>query len=156
MASAYDLVVIGSGSAARTVVATCARAGWRIALVDHRPLGGTCMLRGCDPKKVLISGAEAVAAAQRMQGAGVDGAPRIEWPDLMQFKRSFTDGVPARQEQRYADSGVDVYRDTAGFTGKRSLRVGDVELAAERIVIAAGAEPLALPISGSSTDCRAV
>ncbi len=45
-------------------------AGWTVAVVDHRPFGGTCALRGCDPKKMLISGAEAIDAARRMKGRG--------------------------------------------------------------------------------------
>ncbi|HZC37185.1 MAG TPA: hypothetical protein VE221_00755 [Sphingomicrobium sp.] len=49
-----------------------AKAGWRTAVVDHRPFGGTCALRGCDPKKVMVSGEEAVSAFRRMLGRGVD------------------------------------------------------------------------------------
>lgn len=137
MAADYDLVVIGSGSAARTVTQTCADADWRVAIIDHRPLGGTCVLRGCDPKKALIS------------GAGVDGAPGIDWPALMRFQRGFTEGVPESQAQRYARLGIDRYNGTAVFTGERSLRVGGSEVTARNIVIAAGAEPVRLPIAGA-------
>ena len=54
----YDLVIIGSGTAAWVAGLRMRAAGWSVALVDHRPFGGTCALRGCDPKKMLISGAE--------------------------------------------------------------------------------------------------
>lgn len=47
----FDLVVIGTGSAASTVAYECRKAGWEVAIVDSRPFGGTCALRGCDPKK---------------------------------------------------------------------------------------------------------
>jgi glutathione reductase (NADPH) len=50
--SVYDLVVIGTGVAASTVAWECHSAGWKIAIIDSRPFGGTCALRGCDPKKV--------------------------------------------------------------------------------------------------------
>ena len=76
--------------------------GQAVAVVDHRPFGGTCALRGCDPKKMLISGAEAMDAAHRMQGRGVAGELRISWPELIAFKRTFTDPVPQKQESRYA------------------------------------------------------
>jgi pyruvate/2-oxoglutarate dehydrogenase complex dihydrolipoamide dehydrogenase (E3) component len=77
----YDLVIIGSGTAAQMVGSRMRAAGWSVALVDHRPFGGTCALRGCDPKKMLISGAEAIDAQARMRGHGVVGDARIDWRD---------------------------------------------------------------------------
>ena len=47
----YDLVIIGSGTAAQVASARVRAAGWSVALVDHRPFGGTCVLRGSDAKK---------------------------------------------------------------------------------------------------------
>jgi glutathione reductase (NADPH) len=58
MARAYDLIVIGSGTAAQVASYQMACAGWKVAVVDHRPFGGTCALRGCDPKKMLLTGAQ--------------------------------------------------------------------------------------------------
>ncbi len=49
--SRYDLVEIGTGTAAKKVALTCRRAGWSVAVIDHKPFGGTCPLRGCDPKR---------------------------------------------------------------------------------------------------------
>lgn len=57
----YDLVVIGSGSAAMGASNRTAAAGWKVAVIDYRPFGGTCALRGCDPKKMLITGAQVSA-----------------------------------------------------------------------------------------------
>jgi pyruvate/2-oxoglutarate dehydrogenase complex dihydrolipoamide dehydrogenase (E3) component len=84
----YDLVVIGSGTAAQVASTRVRRTGRTVAMVDHRPFGGPCALRGCDPKKMLISGVEAIAAAHRMQGHGVAGELRISWPELIAFKRT--------------------------------------------------------------------
>jgi glutathione reductase (NADPH) len=53
----YDVIVLGSGSAGYTVASTCREAGRRIALVEAREFGGTCPLRGCNPKKVLVQAA---------------------------------------------------------------------------------------------------
>jgi glutathione reductase (NADPH) len=47
----YDLVIIGSGTGAQAASSRMRAAGWSVALVDHRPFGGTCALRGCDPKR---------------------------------------------------------------------------------------------------------
>src|SRR5260370_4495268 len=93
-----DLVVVGTGSAAGAVAYTCRSAGWTVTVIDSRPCGGTCQLRGCDPKKVLVGAAELVDWDRRMQSNGVP-APglTIDWPDLMRFKRTFTDPVPAER-----------------------------------------------------------
>src|SRR5215469_12016803 len=88
---ACDLVVIGSGTAAQVVSFRARAAGWSVAVIDHLPVGGTCALRGCDPKKMLISGAEAIDMARRMRGRGVTGELGISWPELIAFKRTFTD-----------------------------------------------------------------
>ncbi len=58
----FDLVVIGAGTAATSVANKCASAGWSVAIIDELPYGGTCALRGCDPKKMLRRGAELVDA----------------------------------------------------------------------------------------------
>jgi len=58
----YDLVIIGSGTGAQAASSRMRAAGWSVALIDHRPFGGTCALRGCDPKRVLMSGGEAIDA----------------------------------------------------------------------------------------------
>ena len=106
----YDLIVIGSGTAAQVAIARVRKRGWRVAVIDHRPFGGTCALRGCDPKKMLVSGEEAIDAARRMKSHGLDGEVRIDWPSLMAFKHSFTDPIPAKQARHYSDLGVDAYQ----------------------------------------------
>ncbi len=64
----YDLIVIGTGSAASAVAYRCRREKWTVAVIDSRPFGGTCALRGCDPKKVLLAAAEALYWGQRLSG----------------------------------------------------------------------------------------
>src|SRR6516164_9978016 len=115
MTKPYDLVIIGSGTAAQVASARVRAAGWRVAVVDHRPFGGTCALRGCDPKKMLISGAEAIDAAHRMREHGVRGEARIDWRDLMMFKRSFTNAVPPNLEKDFAENGIDAFHGVARF-----------------------------------------
>ena len=67
-----------------------------MAIVDELPYGGTCALRGCDPKKILRRGAEIVDAARLLHGKGIDAnGLAINWADLMKHKRGFTDPVPA-------------------------------------------------------------
>ena len=148
MAEQYDLVVIGAGTAAVNAAMRVRAAGWKVAVVDFRPYGGTCALRGCDPKKMLISGAAAVDYAQRMHKNGVMGEVHIEWPRLMAFKRSFTDPVPEKMEHRYSDKGIDTYHGKAKFTAKNSIDVDGQALEAKYILLASGAEAVKLDIPG--------
>ena len=148
MAKRYDLVVVGSGAAASGVASRVRQAGRSVAIVDCRPFGGTCALRGCDPKKVLVSGAEAVRAARRLAGHGIRGEPSIDWGGLMAFKRTFTDPVPEERARDYREQGIEAFRGTARFTGPRELSVDGADIEARNIVLAAGAEPVPLGIQG--------
>ena len=148
MAKQYDLVIVGTGTAARVAAMRIRKAGWRAAIVDFRPFGGTCALRGCDPKKMLVGGASALDHARRMRGKGVEGEVRIDWPALMAFKRTFTDPVPQNHESSYAKAGVDTYHGEACFTGPATLAVGGETLEGRHVLIASGAEPVRLGIPG--------
>lgn len=148
MQNEYDLVVVGSGTAAMVAAMRVREAGWRVAVVDFRPFGGTCALRGCDPKKMLIGGAEAFDHASRMHGKGVTGDTTIDWPGLMAFKRSFTDPVPRKHLERYAAKGIDTYHGEARFIGRNQLAVGAETLAFRHVLLACGAGPVPLGIPG--------
>ena len=146
---AYDLIVIGTGTAAQVAVAKVRAADWSVAVIDHLPFGGTCALRGCDPKKMLVSGEEAVDAAARMSGRGVQGALSIDWPQLMAFKRSFTDPIPDKQEQRYAKLEVATFHGLARFADPETIEVDGRRLKARHVLIATGARAIPLGIPGS-------
>ena len=148
MAMSYKLIVIGTGTAAMVAAMRVRAAGWTVAVIDFRPFGGTCALRGCDPKKMLVGGAAAADHARRMRGKGVVGEIALDWSDLVAFKRSFTDPVPKKHEQRYADMGIDTYHGRARFTDCSTLEVEGQALEAEHVLIAAGAEPNRLGIPG--------
>ncbi len=149
MSKNYDLVAIGTGTAASVAAARCRSAGWRVAVIDHLPFGGTCALRGCDPKKVLVGAAEAIDHVRRMHGRGVGGGePAIAWQELMKFKRTFTQPVPAMKEENFAQKGIDAYHGRARFRGPHSVEVGGEVLEGRYFLIAAGAVPARLGIPG--------
>jgi glutathione reductase (NADPH) len=146
----FDVIAIGTGSAASTVAARCREAGWQVAVVDSRPFGGTCALRGCDPKKVLVGAAEAVDWARRMKGKGIQAAKlEIDWPELMRFKRSFTDPVPQRRKDGFAKTGIVAFHGRARFAGPTTVQIGEETLEGRYVVIAAGAAPVDLEIPGT-------
>lgn len=146
----YDLIAIGTGTAAMVSAMRCRKADWRVAVVDHRPYGGTCALRGCDPKKMLVAAAEVADGVTRMSEKDViRGELTIDWGALQRFKRSFTDGVPESREQALKERGIAAWHGRARFTGPNEIQIGDETIEAKRIVIAAGAEPAKLPIKGA-------
>lgn len=145
----YDLIVIGTGTAASVTAFNGRKAGWSVAVIDHRPFGGTCALRGCDPKKMLVAATEVIDGFERMGGIDtVRGEVRIDWAALQRHKHSFTDRVPDKREQAYGKQGIDTYHGRASFTGANSVEVDGTTLKAEKIVIAVGAQPGQLPIEG--------
>jgi glutathione reductase (NADPH) len=146
----FDLLVIGTGTAAGVVAHKCRRAGWSVAVIDSRPFGGTCALRGCDPKKVLVGAAEAVDQVNRLRGKGVRAdALRVEWSELMRFKRAMIETVSGEREDGFARAGIETFHGRARFVGPNSVRVGDHILEGRHLLIAAGAKPADLGVEGS-------
>lgn len=145
----FDLIAIGTGTAAATVATKCRQAGWRVAVIDARPFGGTCALRGCDPKKVLVGAAELIDWHRRMEGHGIvsEGA-HIDWATLMQFKRTFTEPVPESRERAFARASIQTFHGWARFVDRTSVRVGEETLTGRYILIATGARPATLNIPG--------
>jgi glutathione reductase (NADPH) len=148
MRSSFDLIVIGTGEAGSAVATGCRGAGWEVAIVDSRPFGGTCGLRGCDPKKVLVGAAEVVDRKLRMQSKGVTGDARIDWPDLIRFKRTFTDPFPKAREDGFIKAGIATFHGPARFIDKTTVQVGDDLLEGNYVVVATGAWPAELNIAG--------
>lgn len=144
----FDLVVVGSGTAAMLAAFRVRAAGWSVAIVDEKPFGGTCALRGCDPKKMLVAGVEVVDGARRMQEHGVAGQVGINWRELIRFKRTFTDPIPDRHQQRYDEKGIATFHGRARFTSPNILSINGSEVQARHILIASGAKPVRLGISG--------
>lgn len=144
----FDLVVVGTGTAGKTVVEAARQAGKSVAIIDKAPFGGTCSQRGCDPKKVLVGAAELVGRTAQLVGKGIQDKAAINWHDLMQFKETFTNSIPEQTEKKFADEGITQFHGVATFTSANSIRIGDDELQAKHIVLATGQRPKSLEIPG--------
>src|SRR5580658_3205820 len=150
MTRQFDVIAIRTGSAASAVASRCREAGWQVSIVDSRPFGGTCALRGCDPKKVLVGAAESVDWTRRMKGKGIQAEKlQMDWPELMRFKRSFTEPVPKRREDGFARAGIAAFHGTARFAAQTTVQVGEETLVGRYVVIAAGQVPADLDIPGA-------
>lgn len=153
----YDVFIIGSGMSGMTIANKCASKGLKVGITDELPYGGTCALRGCDPKKVIIGATEVRDFAKRLRGKGIDTIPQINWKDIMAFKQSFVDKMPPKIEKGYKENGIDTFHNSAKFLSENSLQVGKEQVKANKIVIASGSKPRNLEFEGghfakSSTD----
>jgi glutathione reductase (NADPH) len=149
MPTSYDLVVIGTGEAGSPAAFACREAGWNVAIADSRPFGGTCALRGCDPKKVLVGASELVDWSRRFRiKEVVSGDLRIDWPGLMRFKTTFTAPVPKRREEAYAEAGIVALHGVVQFLNPHTLRIGGEEVEAKHVLVASGAKPRRLSVPG--------
>ncbi|GAA6618825.1 dihydrolipoyl dehydrogenase family protein [Scytonema sp. NUACC26] len=149
MTRKFDLIVIGTGVAGSTVAKQCRAAGWDVAIIDSLPFGGTCALRGCTPKKVLVDAAALMDWNHRMLQKGIDYQNiRIDWQALMRFKRTFTSPVPQKREQEYAEAGIAMFHGRARFVDETTVQVNDDTLQGRYVLIATGSKPLKLGIPG--------
>ncbi|MEO6976139.1 MAG: NAD(P)/FAD-dependent oxidoreductase [Gallionella sp.] len=153
----FDLIVIGGGTAGNGVARMASNAGWKVASIDSLPFGGTCALRGCDPKKMLIAVTEGIEWARNLDGKGLKGQASVDWPDMINFKRTFTDAMPGRIEGGLEKAGITVLHGEASFTGRDKIEMNGETLSAKHFHIATGARPMTLNIPGedllaTSTD----
>ncbi|MFN4277572.1 MAG: dihydrolipoyl dehydrogenase family protein [Ferrovibrio sp.] len=153
----FDLIVIGAGTGGNGVARMTTAAGWKVASIDSLPYGGTCALRGCDPKKMLVAVTEGVDWAQNLKSKGLEAQISVDWPDMMAFKRSFTDAMPPRIETGLEKAGVATLHGDARFTGPDTIELNGGSLRARHFHIATGARPMTLNIPGeelliTSTD----
>ncbi len=109
MEEEFDLIVIGTGSGGSVAASKCNNAGWKVAIIDSRPFGGTCARRGCDPKKVLVGAAEMIDGIDRMKGNGITSGSSINWPELMAFKRTFTEPCRITEWRTFKKQGFTLF-----------------------------------------------
>lgn len=149
MSNKFDLFVIGTGVAGGRIASALGRAGKKVGICDYKEYGGTCGLRGCNPKKVLTSAAEAQARLQAFQEIGaITGETAIDWGKLIQFKEEFVEGLPGHKRKAFTRNNVKMYQGMAKFIDRNKLQIGDEAIESEIIVIATGATPRKLNIPG--------
>ncbi len=142
MAFEFDLIVIGAGSGGVRASRISAGHGARVAVIEESRPGGTCVIRGCVPKKLLMYGSAFSADAADAAGYGwqvsVDGH---DWPALIAAKNAELDRLEGIYRSLLTNAGVELIEGRGIVTGPNSVRVGDRELTAERILVATGGWP---------------
>lgn len=150
MVKAVDVLVIGTGTAGYTIALALSKAGRQVAVVDNRPYGGTCAMRGCQPKKYLVAAAEVAHLSHQMSRIGIQPVAQIDWPALMKSKSAFTEAVPDRTEKVFKKAGIEQLHGTARFISADEVEIGpDLTIRAEHIVIATGSKTAKLEFPGA-------
>src|SRR4051812_40787599 len=144
-----DAVVIGAGNAGQAAAHELRAAGRSVVVAEQRDVGGTCPLRGCVPKKVLVAAAETldIIARATRQGIAVD-APKLDWGALIAKKRSIVAGTSESEENDLRSRGIDLVHGHARFVGERAIAIGERRYEAEAIVVAGGGHPRPLDVKG--------
>ncbi len=145
----FDTIIVGSGTSAYYIADGLARADHTIAMIDDRPYGGTCALRGCQPKKYLVSNAEAVAMGRHLLGRGIRAGAEPDWTAMQALKSRFLDGRSEAEVTAWQKKGIATYSGRATMTGPDTMVVNGSQLKAKTIVLATGASPRRSGINGS-------
>ncbi|MBX2881155.1 MAG: glutathione-disulfide reductase [Granulosicoccus sp.] len=151
MSSHYDLIAIGAGSGGLSVANRAASYGARCAIVEQDvQLGGTCVNRGCVPKKVMWYGSGIAQSLKDAQGYGFDLTQNgFDWSKLVARREEYIRGINEWYHSYLSDPKVDTYSGHARVSGANTVSVGDVELTADRIVLAPGGTPVVPDIPGA-------
>ena len=140
----YDLLVLGAGSGGTRASRVAAAHGARVAVAEEYRVGGTCVIRGCVPKKLLVYGAhfaEDLKDAKRF-GWDVPDECHFDWGRLKDNVHAEVDRINAAYADTLRNNGVDILHARAEVTGPHSVRLANgEEKTAERILVAVGAHP---------------
>ena len=146
----YDLFVIGAGSGGVRAARVAAGHGARVAIAEEHRIGGTCVIRGCVPKKLLVFGAH---FAEDLDDAAMFGwdipQKTFNWPVLRDNVLAEVTRIEGAYTDTLTNHDVEIFKERAVLTGANSVRLGSGrEITAEKILIATGAGPLMPEIEG--------
>ncbi|MGQ5701684.1 glutathione-disulfide reductase [Sandaracinobacteroides sp. A072] len=146
----YDYFVIGAGSGGVRSSRIAAGHGARVAIAEEYRVGGTCVIRGCVPKKLLVIGAHFAEDLEdaRRYGWTID-SKSFDWQTLRDNVLADVDRLNSAYQTTLDSHGVETFLDRATITGPNRVRVGDREVTAANILVATGATPSIPDIPGA-------
>lgn len=145
----YDLIVIGAGSGGVRAGRIAAGYGARVAVIEGDRPGGTCVIRGCVPKKLLVYGASFAGEAEDAAGFGwqIEGLSH-SWSDLIAAKDKETARLEGVYRTLLKNAGADLIEGWGHLKGPHEVEVGDTIYTAKRILIAVGGQPSTPDVPG--------
>lgn len=140
----YDLFTIGAGSGGVRASRLAAQFGARVAIAEEHRVGGTCVIRGCVPKKLLVYASAFGRALDDMRGYGWSAQAAFDWTALIAAKNKEIDRLNAAYISTLNKAGVEMFQTRAVIEGAHRIRLVDLEktVTAERILIATGGAPI--------------
>src|SRR5213592_4615853 len=147
---AYNVVVIGAGTAGLVAAAGTAGLGGRVALVERNLMGGDCLNFGCVPSKALISSARLIQQIRQAEKWGLDRqSPRFVFEKVFERMRARRAKIaPNDSQERFESLGVDVFHSEARFVSPHEVEVNGQRLRAKNFVIATGSRAVIPKIEG--------
>ncbi|SDG01309.1 NADPH-glutathione reductase [Limimonas halophila] len=146
----YDLFVIGAGSGGVRGARMASQAGARVGIAENDRFGGTCVIRGCVPKKLLSYAAHVRDELEDAAGYGwtvPDGT--FDWPTLIANKDAEIDRLEGIYQKLLANAGVTVHQGRARLIDQHTVAVGEDQITARNILIAVGGHPVVPDIPGA-------
>lgn len=145
----YDLFVIGAGSGGVRTARMAAAEGVKVAIAEQSQPGGTCVNRGCVPKKLYLHAAEYGAGFLQAPGFGWQSqAPLFDWPTLRENKSETIAKLSGIYSKMLDDVGVEMIEGHASLCGPHQVEVEGKFYSAERILLATGSRPVMPDIPG--------
>jgi glutathione reductase (NADPH) len=147
----YDLFVIGAGSGGVRAARVSAAHGARVAIAEEHKIGGTCVIRGCVPKKLLVYGSHFAEDLQDARRFGWEvPACNFNWPTLRDNVLAEVDRLEGAYTETLANHKVEIVRDRAVLAGPNDIRLaGGRTVTARVVLIATGARPVVPSFPGS-------
>jgi mycothione reductase len=145
----FDVLVIGSGSG-MIVASAAVDHGFKTAIVDNGPMGGTCLNRGCVPSKMLIYPADVVAILKEAEKLGVNATVNsVDFKKIMDRMRLLVNGDSSTQAKAVEDTpNLTWFKETGEFISDYTMQVGEHTINAKMIFIVSGARPGIPPVKG--------
>jgi glutathione reductase (NADPH) len=140
----FDLFVIGAGSGGVRAGRLAALAGERVAIAEEYRVGGTCVIRGCVPKKFMVYASSFAKQFKAARGYGWQvGTPEFDWGEFANAMHAEVDRLSGIYMRNMANAGVEVIEERAEFVDAHTLRLvgSDRTVTAKRILIATGGAP---------------
>ncbi|MBT8039151.1 MAG: glutathione-disulfide reductase [Gammaproteobacteria bacterium] len=145
----FDLFVIGAGSGGVRAARISAGHGARVGICEASRVGGTCVIRGCVPKKLLVYASHVAEEIEDAAGFGwTVGPTQFSWPKLIQAKDQEIDRLNKIYLGLLSNAGVTLYETHGELLDPHTVRLGDQTVTADRILIAVGGRPWVPEIPG--------
>jgi dihydrolipoamide dehydrogenase len=154
---ADSVLVIGGGPGGYVAAIRAAQLGGEVTLIEKAEVGGTCLNRGCMPTKAMLHTSEIYEEATHSADIGIVGeSVKVDWPKVQNFRASVVNQLTGGVKALVKMNKIKLVAGEAKFTGPRTVAVGDAELSADKIIIAAGSYPIVPPIPGLKDSKAAI